>query len=128
MVWRVPPYLRYLAVSGAALAVDMGLFLAMIAVSIAPTIASGGSYLAGMVAHWFLSSRLVFAAKLAEPGAGRGKQQGLFFASALAGLVLTMAAVALGSRIGLDPRLAKLLAVAISFNATYLMRRKIVFA
>jgi len=124
----VPPYLRYIGVSAVALAVDIAVFLILIAVGMSPAIASGLSYLVGMVAHWFLSSRFVFGAYLAQPGVGRGKQQGLFFASALAGLTLTIAIVGLGDWFGVDPRLAKLLAVAVSFNATYLMRRKIVFA
>lgn len=124
----VPPYLRYIAVSAAALAVDMAVFLLLIALDMTPAIASGLSYLTGMVAHWFLSSRLVFKAYLADPGAGRSKQQGLFFASALAGLTITMAIVGAGDFMGIDPRLAKLLAVAVSFNATYLIRRTIVFA
>ena len=128
LIGRVPPYLRYIAVSGAALAVDMAFFLMLIAVNMTPAIASGLSYLTGMVAHWFLSSRLVFGAYLAQPGAARGKQQGLFLVSALAGLTLTMVIVGIGDGMGLDPRLAKLVAVAVSFNATYLMRRKIVFA
>jgi putative flippase GtrA len=124
----VPPYLRYIAVSGAALAVDMAVFLMLIGFGTLPAIASGLSYLVGMVAHWFLSSRLVFGAYLAQPGAGRGKQQGLFFASAIAGLSITMGIVGMGDWFGIDPRMAKLVAVAVSFNATYLMRRKIVFA
>jgi putative flippase GtrA len=124
----VPPYLRYIAVSAAALAVDMAMFLVLIAMDMSPAIASGLSYLTGMIAHWFLSSRLVFGAYLAQPGAARGKQQGLFLMSALAGLTLTMVIVGIGDGMGLDPRLAKLVAVAVSFNATYLMRRKIVFA
>lgn len=128
LIGRVPPYLRYIAVSGAALAVDIAVFLMLIAVDMTPAIASGFSYLTGMVAHWFLSSRLVFGAYLAQPGAARGKQQGLFLVSALAGLTLTMVIVGIGDGMGLDPRLAKLVAVAVSFNATYLMRRKIVFA
>jgi putative flippase GtrA len=128
IISAVPPYLRYIAVSGAALAVDMALFLLLILMEMTPAIASGLSYLTGMVVHWLLSSRLVFGAYLAQPGVARGKQQGLFLASALAGLTLTMVIVGLGDGMGLDPRLAKLVAVAVSFNATYLMRRKIVFA
>lgn len=125
---RVPPYLRYITVSAIALGIDMGCFLLLIAGDAIPALASGISYLIGMAAHWFLSSRFVFGAYLAAAGAGRGKQQGLFFASALAGLSITMGIVGVGDWFGLDPRLAKLVAVAISFNATYLMRRKIVFA
>ncbi len=128
LVGRVPPYLRYIAVSAAALAVDMAAFLLLIGVDALPALASGLSYLIGMVAHWFLSSRLVFGSFLAQSGAPRGRQQGLFFASALAGLSITMAIVGTGDWIGIDPRIAKIVAVAISFNATYLIRRKIVFA
>jgi putative flippase GtrA len=124
---RVPPYLRYVAVSAAALGIDLGLFLLLIAGGTVATWASGASYLTGMIVHWLLSSRLVFGAYLAAPGSARGRQQGLFFASALAGLALTMAIVGLGDALGLDPRIAKLVAVAVSFNATYLMRRRIVF-
>lgn len=125
---RVPPYLRYIAVSAAALGVDMGTFLLLIAGGTLPALGSGISYLIGMVAHWLLSSRLVFGAYLAESGAARGKQQGLFFFTAIVGLLITMGIVGLGDWLGLDPRLAKLIAVGVSFNATYLLRRKIVFA
>jgi putative flippase GtrA len=124
----VPPYLRYIAVSAVALGIDMGAFLMLIAAGTMPALGSGISYLTGMVAHWLLSSRLVFGSYLAEAGSARGKQQGLFLVSALAGLLITMCIVGLGDWMGLDPRLAKLAAVAVSFNATYLMRRKIVFA
>ena len=127
LVLSVPPYLRYIAVSGAALVADMSVFLLLIAAGTAPAIGSGLSYLVGMGAHWLLSSRLVFAAYLADTGAGRSKQQGLFFASALAGLVVTMAIVGFAGQYGLDPRLAKIIAVAVSFNATYVIRRKFVF-
>jgi putative flippase GtrA len=127
LIGRVPPYVRYIAVSGLALGFDIGCFLLLIATDILPALASGISYLIGMVAHWFLSSRLVFGAGLAEPGAARGKQQGLFFASALAGLLITIGIVGLGDWLGLDPRLSKLAAVAVSFNANYVLRRKIVF-
>lgn len=124
----VPPYLRYVAVSAVALGIDIGVFLILIAAGALPALGSGLSYLVGMVAHWLLSSRLVFGAYLAQEGTGRTKQQGLFFISALAGLLITMVIVGAGDWMGLDPRLAKLVAVAVSFNATYLMRRKIVFA
>jgi small basic protein len=54
-------------------------------------------------------------------------QKALFVGSALIGLALTMAVVGLGARLGLDPRLAKLVAVATSFVATWLLRNRIVF-
>ena len=128
LVRHVPPYLRYGAVSVVALGIDMWVLLLLVTAGLLPALASGFSYLIGMIVHWLLSSRFVFGDDLAAAGAGRSRQQGLFFASALAGLVLTMAIVGLGDWLGIDTRLAKLAAVAVSFNATYLMRRKIVFA
>ena len=127
LVGQVPPYLRYGIVSAVALGVDMWTLLLLVTAGTLPALASGFSYLVGMVVHWLLSSRLVFGDGLAANRAGRSRQQGLFFASALAGLALTMAIVGLGDWFGIDTRIAKLVAVAVSFNATYLMRRKIVF-
>ena len=39
-----------------------------------------------------------------------------------------MMVVGVGARAGLDPRLAKLAAIATAFQTTYLLRRRIVFA
>jgi putative flippase GtrA len=85
-------------------------------------------YAAGIGAHWLLSSRAVFTGALAEKGKARRQQQALFLASALVGLALTTGIVGAGSLLGADPRLAKLAAIAISFQATYILRRKVVFA
>lgn len=123
----VPPYLRYVAVSAGALAVDMGIYLAALHAGIAATLGAAIGYLCGVVVHWILSSRLVFD-DVAKRGRARTKQKALFLTSAFVGLALTVAIVALATQLALDPRLAKLAAIAISFNATYLMRRTIVFA
>jgi len=123
----VPPYLRYAAVSAVALGIDVAAFLILMAGGTTAALASGVGYSIGIVVHWLLSSRLVFADRLAQRGANRKRQQGLFLASALAGLSLTMAIVGLGDLAGLDPRLAKLGAIAVSFNAVYLLRRTVVF-
>jgi len=48
-------------------------------------------------------------------------------ASALVGLALTTGIVWTGDIAGIDPRLAKLAAIAISFAATWLLRARIVF-
>ena len=47
--------------------------------------------------------------------------------SALVGLGVTTAIVGGGSALGIDPRLAKLAAIVVSFQTTYLLRRHIVF-
>ena len=121
-------YLRYVAASAAALGVDFALFLACLSTGMPAMLASGVGYCAGIGAHWWLSSRAVFAGGLAAPGGDRRRQQGLFLGSALVGLAITMGVVGLGARLALDPRLAKLGATALAFQATYLLRRRIVFA
>lgn len=123
----VPPYLRYIAVSGGALGVDLGAYFVMLHAGVAAALAAAIGYLAGVVVHWILSSRLVFD-DVAERGLARTKQKALFLTSAFIGLGITVAIVALATRFGLDPRLAKLVAVAVSFQTTYLLRRNIVFA
>ncbi len=131
MIWslaRVPRYVRYVAVSAAALGVDMALFLTLIAGGMIATLASGLGYCTGIFVHWFLSSRFVFSAHLAEDGAARTKQKGLFVASALLGLGLTMLIVGASAAAGFDPRVAKIIAIAVSFNVTYLLRKIVVFA
>jgi putative flippase GtrA len=120
-------FLRYLIASGGALALDMGTFLALLALDVWPAVASAASYSLGIVAHWLLSSRAVFADTVAGQGPRRTRQKALFVGSALAGLALTTAIVGLGNEAGIDPRLAKLVAIAASFALTWLLRVRVVF-
>lgn len=119
---------RYLLASAVALGFDMGSFLVLLALGIAAAPASALSYSLGIVVHWFISSRAVFTAGVATRGPARTRQKALFVASALIGLALTAGVVGLGSALGLDPRLAKVAAVGVSFTATWLLRARIVFA
>ncbi len=121
-------YVRYIVASGGALGVDMALFMAALALAMAPAAAAALGYCAGILAHWLMSSRAVFVGQLAEKGTARRQQQMLFLGSALVGLAITVAIVGLGHRLAIDARLAKLVAIGISFQATYLLRRKLVFA
>jgi putative flippase GtrA len=121
-------YLRYILSSAGALAVDMSLFMALFHLGVFPAAASAMGYMSGIAAHWLLSSRTVFTDRVAQRGRGRDRQKALFLGSALVGLAITTLTVGLGDLAGLDPRLAKLVAIAISFQATYLMRKKVVFA
>lgn len=125
---RVPLYLRYVAASGASLAVDVLCFLALIGGGMPAPLASAIGYGVGVLAHWLLSSRAVFGETLAEPGRARQRQQALFVTSAAIGLATTVAIVFAGEAVGLDARVAKLVAVATSFQLTFLLRRRIVFA
>jgi putative flippase GtrA len=119
---------RYLAASVAALAADMGSFLVLLHLGLAPAPASALGYAIGILAHWLLSSRAVFSDQVAARGARRTRQKALFVGSALIGLGLTTLIVGTGAALGVDPRMAKLVAVAVSFAATWLLRQRVVFA
>ncbi len=121
-------WLNYLLASGLALGSDAGLFLLLLDSGLSPMAASAVGYCAGILVHWLVSSRLVFADGAAARGTGeRHRQKMLFVGSALIGLAVTTAIVGTGSALGLDPRLAKLAAIVVSFQTTYLLRRHIVF-
>ncbi len=127
MVWRIT-YARYLMASVAALGADIMLFMLLLGLGIPPVPAAAAGYSFGLIVHWLASSRLVFAQQPARFISYRRRQKLLFFASAMIGLAITGAVVGLGSHLGLDPRLAKLGAIAISFQVTYMLRRSVVFA
>ncbi len=120
-------FVRYVCASVGALAVDVGCFLALLALGMVAAPASAIGYSAGIVAHWFMSSRAVFQDKVAADGVARTRQKALFVVSALMGLALTTGIVGLGDWSGVDPRLAKGLAIIVSFIATWLVRSRIVF-
>lgn len=122
-----PVFLRYVLASVGALAVDMGAFLAGLALGVPAVAASVLGYALGIAAHWVLSSTVVFADDVAAAGAARRRQQALFVASALVGLGVTALIVGGLARLGLDPRAAKLAAVGISFVVTWLLRQRVVF-
>ncbi len=121
-------WLRYIGASVAALATDAALFLLLLAGGMVPVTASATGYMMGILVHWLVSSRLVFADGAAARGsATRNRQKALFVGSALVGLAITTGIVGGGSAAGLDPRIAKLFAILASFQATYMLRRHVVF-
>lgn len=119
--------IRYLAASGIALAADVGSFLAMLSLGVLAAWASAGSYSLGILIHWLISSRKVFADSVAGGGFARTRQKALFVVSALLGLALTILIVGGADIAGIDPRPAKLVAIAASFTLTWLLRSKVVF-
>lgn len=127
MIWRIV-YARYIMASVIALGVDLALFMILLNAGMPPVPASAAGYMTGLLAHWLASSRLVFARQTPCFVSRRRRQKLLFVASALVGLAVTGAIVGLGSKLGLDARLAKLGAIAVSFHLTYMLRRSVVFA
>jgi hypothetical protein len=118
---------RYILASVGALAVDMGTFLALLSAGILPVAASAVGYAIGIAVHWILSSRKVFADQVASGGIERARQKAMFVVSALIGLGVTTMIVGGASTAGLDPRLAKLAAIVVSFSVTWLLRKRVVF-
>lgn len=117
---------RYLAVSAVALVTDSALFLVLLSGGMAALGASAVGYLSGILVHWSISSRLVFADGVAGRGSPeRNRQKMLFAGAAIIGLAITTGIVGGGTALGLDPRLAKLVAIAVSFQSTYLLRRHV---
>ena len=121
-------WMRYVLASVVALATDAGLFLILLGTGMSAWSASAVGYSSGILVHWLVSSRIVFADGAATRGSDeRTKQKALFVGAALIGLAITTAIVGGGEAAGLDARLAKLVAIAVSFQATYLLRARIVF-
>ncbi|KPF54183.1 MULTISPECIES: GtrA family protein [Novosphingobium] len=118
---------RYILASVGALAVDIGSFLALLALGVPAMAASALGYALGIAAHWLLSSRAVFAENVAASGPARLRQQALFVGSALVGLAITTLVVGGMVQLGLDPRTAKIVAIALSFAATWVLRKQVVF-
>lgn len=121
-------YLRYIGASAASLGLDFALFMVALSAGVPPALAAALGYVSGIACHWLLSSKLVFVGHVASDSTARRQQQALFVLSALVGLGLTTGIVGIGSRYGLDPRIAKGIAILVSFQATYLLRKKVVFA
>jgi putative flippase GtrA len=121
-------YIRYVGASAVSLGVDFAVFMAALSVGVPPALAAACGYIVGIVCQWLISSRIVFVGQVAEGSASRRHQQALFVLSALVGLGITTAIVGVGSRYGLDPRIAKGIAIVVSFQATYVIRKKFVFA
>lgn len=126
--FRQLTYMRYLVVSIGALAVDLGLFLLLLQMGMLSMAASAIGYSAGIVVHWFLSSRKVFGDRVSDKGTSeRTQQKAMFAMSAVLGLGMTTAIVGAGDALGFDPRIAKVVAIGVSFQLTYMLRNVIIF-
>ncbi len=117
----------YGVVSVASLCVDMAVYLSLAATALTPVEAGIAGYLLGMLTHYALSTRLVFA----QRGAHKSERRLLaeFALSGLAGVVLTSGVIFVGTGVlGLPALVAKLAAILVSFGAVYMLRSRVVFA
>lgn len=119
-------YARYVLVSVFALAMDIAVFTAFLWAGTNATWAAIIGYSTGIIVHWLGSSRFVFTDNdhIAKKDM---REKILFLLSALLGLALTAAIVKLGEILAIWPHIAKLFAIIISFQITYIIRKYCVF-
>ncbi len=120
-------YVRYVGASAFALGGDLVIFLLLLHGGMAAAPASAIGYICGIALHWLISSRFVFGREASRLTEVRNRQKLLFVGSALLGLGVTVGIVGLGHAMGIDPRAAKLVAVLVAFQLTYMLRKTIVF-
>lgn len=113
---------RYLLASICALSLDMALFLGLSRAGLPNAIAATGGYGAGLLLHWVISTRFVFACDRPSHG-----QRIAFVASAAVGLLVTIIIIEFLSRLGLGQAISKLFAIPVSFGAVYAIRKYGVF-
>jgi putative flippase GtrA len=123
----VPQLSRYSLVSAVALGVDFAVFLILNAGIGLPMLSGVAGYACGIVVHYQLSRRFVFDAARSSKSAQRMFSE--FVASGLVGLAVTAGVIALATLgFGLQPLVAKILAVGASFVGVFIIRRTFVFA
>ena len=119
---------RYFLVSVIALAVDYGLYLTLLWgwSGLSPAQAAAPAYIAGGLVHYVMSRRFVFPEGWLHRR--RLEELSLFVLSGLFGAALTSAVVWAVSTIpGAGVHWPKIAAVAVSFVATYAIRKYLVF-
>ena len=125
---RLMPELSYYTiVSAVALGVDLGIFTALTRGGMRPALAGISGYAVGLVLHYGLSVRFVFATSGSAKSSSRRFVE--FVLSGLVGLCLTWAIIGATTEMLHLPALAgKIAAVGTSFIVVFLLRRGIVFA
>ncbi|MDY7099407.1 MAG: GtrA family protein [Pseudomonadota bacterium] len=121
-------FVRYGFASLTGTLIDLAAFSLLVSGGIAAGIAAACGYALGTLWHWQVSSRFVFADRLANKGRGRMRQQALFLASAIMGLVVTVCVVTLAVQIGASAGAAKFAAMCVAFTSVWLTRLLLVFA
>ena len=67
-------YTRYVGASVVSLGVDFCIFMAALSLGVQPALAAAIGYIAGIVCHWLISSRMVFTSQLSSTAVGRRQQ------------------------------------------------------
>jgi putative flippase GtrA len=119
--------LRYGLASTLALACDVAIYALALRMPTAPAAAGALGYATGLLVHYALSSGWVFPDRTGErrilPTFAK------FAASGLMGLIMTTAVIGLLTETGMSSAfVAKAVAVALTYFAVFLVRRRYVFA
>ncbi|NWG31095.1 MAG: GtrA family protein [Rhodocyclaceae bacterium] len=127
MILVAKEFMRYLAVSALALAVDLGLFSFLMRVASFPwMLAATIGFIAGVGVAYWLSIRIVFRARrLAH---APGKELLAFALIGVAGLALTQLVLWVGiEQFHANPELTKLFAAGFTFLANFGLRKFVLF-
>lgn len=117
----------YLAVSVLALAIDISiLYLGVVRLAMPGYLAAALAYAAGLVAHYLLSVRYVFAFR--RLAAQRRTEALVYAITGLVGILLSAGMVHLGGLLGQPLTVSKLAAIVVSFVAIFLIRKATLFS
>ncbi|MFN0219358.1 MAG: GtrA family protein [Hyphomicrobium sp.] len=119
----------YVAVSGCALVVDVLVYWLMLGIANYAFVAATCGYVCGVLAHYALSSRIVFRTRFDQRGMlVEAPTIVKFFAAGFLGLVVTATIVGvLADGLGVHPLLAKLVSAGCSFVVVFTTLRFFVF-
>ncbi len=125
---RLMPELSYYTiVSVVAHGVDLAVFNGLVIGGMRASLAGIVGYSVGLVVHYVLSSRYVFATQTSDKTSAR--RFGEFAVSGCVGLAITWALIHLATDVAhLPAMVGKIAAVGTSFIVVFLLRRGIVFA
>ncbi len=120
-------FLLYAAVSVVALAIDiLILYVAAVRLVMPGYLAAALAYAAGLVAHYLLSVRYVFAYRRL---ASQRRTEVLVYAlTGLLGILLSAGIVYLGGLLGQSLAVSKLAAIVVSFVAIFVTRKATLFS
>jgi putative flippase GtrA len=123
----LPQLSAYTVASALALGVDLATFNALLLTGMRAALAGVVGYAAGLVLHYFLSSRYVFRTiDTTKTGAQRFAEFGL---SGAVGIAMTWGIIHVATDFAhLPAMVGKAAAVAASFIVVFVLRRSIVFA
>jgi putative flippase GtrA len=120
-------FLLYAAVSALALAVDVTiLYLATTRLAMPGYLAAALAYAFGLAVHYMLSVRYVFTHRRME--SQRRTEVMVYALTGLVGILLSAGIVHAGNLLGQSLALSKLVAIAVSFIAVFMIRKITLFS